>query len=312
MFDFIFNLTSDLAILNLSPQNTFTEIDSIANIFGIERYNGESYKDFYDFYNTVSVQGQEGSVKDIVQIVSRAEIFTISALSNSTNKVFGIEVTGNSDLIIRSDSFVGGIWQSTSSTYDLTNRKIYPYLNDLILKTKEDFSDLEWIITGIETESNYSITGMNLYPDKNFRRSFFSPADTMVSIPSNILPSSLRYNSSLFALNTSSVFSSGFYLDHHLNRLYCSTDLINNLVISFEEVNSNHLFKGSKNVFSQSFSSTEAFVKMIQNESFITNRHVQLSRQGETRISTEITSLNETPHYLRFFDEEIGLRYRSR
>lgn len=313
MINFVFNLASEQARIELYPQNTFTEIDTIANLFGIQRYPGERYKDFYDFFNKVSNQTRDGSMPDLAQIASRSDLFFIKMMSKSTDYRFKIEITGNHDLIITQNSWESSSWTSTQTSWDLTNRKLHPYLHDLVLDVRTTFPELEIEVHGIESEGDFGVCGMNIHPARNFSRSGDSPADTQVRFTSSAMPNTLVYATSTYILKTSTNLSTaGFYIDHHIGRLYCSTQYVNNLNISYDIVENPFILTASKGVRTRTLCSTEAFIKMVQNETLTPNRYINLVTSSSTQTSTEITGLHETPYYCRFFEEDIELRYRVR
>lgn len=313
MINFVFNLASEQARIELKPQNTFTEIDAMANVFGIQRYPGERYKDFYNYFNRVAIQTRDGSIPDLAQIASRSELFFVKTMSKSTDYRFKIEITGNHDLIITQNSWNSTAWVSTETSWDLTNRKRYPFLHDALLDVRDTFHQLEFEVYGIESEGDFGVCGMSLNPGRNFSRSGDSPSNTQVPFTMSAMPCTMKYATATYTQKTSTnLGTAGFYIDYHIGRMYCSTQYMSDLNISYDIVEDPYIFIGSKGVRTRTLCSTESFVKMIQNETLHPNRYIELVTSSSTQTSTQITGLNETPYYCRFFEEDIEMRYRAR
>lgn len=314
MINFKFNLYTEQASISMIPLNTFTEIDAIAKVHGIQRYDGERYKDFYEYLNRVGSIGRDVDNIHKIHECCRSDLFFLKMKSKSTDVMYKIEITGNHDLIISEDSFDGTSWSSTSTSFDLLNRKLYPYIHDIKIKLNYVFPNLEIDKQGINLDGDFSVCGENIRSGINYKRETFVPQDTNVMITNlgNVIPSSLYYDSTNFVLDTSTNLSTnGFYIDHHINRMYCSTALVNKLRIKYDEVDSEIVFTGYRGSRVTSLHSTSSFVKLINNETLTPRSYIKKSYLNNTSYDTSITGLNETPFYLKLFEEDISIGYRQ-
>lgn len=309
MINFVFNIDSHVLKTKLKPQNTFTEIDAVASLFGIERYEGEKYKDFSPFLQRVSLNGMDSSSLLKIFEVMRSEFFCMFFSSKSPVNKFLIELTGHYDLIIeeQKQDELTEEWIKERKVYDLSNRKTYPFLSSILTRVREDFPWLEVRTLGLTDEDNLSVSGLSILPFKNYESITYNFAREE-NLVDSLAPSDIEVPD-VFEEFGSTAFNSTnqFFLDRTSMRLTLQNSYLDEFSLRTKRVEEMKVAFGFRGDSVFPLQSQELFRRFVKNNTF---ESYEFTEYGSSLDST-ITALEETPLYLKTFyeAEPVGGRW---
>jgi len=182
-----------------SPFNILNDFDGIAIPFGVNRYTGEKSSIFKEYaHRSVAIANEDINQLNMLLGLETRTVTYHTVIENTSTNIYTILVSDDYKLYISKyeepSSVSPDLYKKTSYVYDLLNRDLYPFLEELLAKITIEIGDLRGYISPFSHSRYNHILPYHLSPiQKNYDNySYAVPDSKRFFLPHNsIVPDSV-------------------------------------------------------------------------------------------------------------------------